>query len=149
MTNALGRLANLMEQAFSKEPPSAVSSSSRSSSREFNESQAKQDIGLSSKEQAILCADLKLLKLFQERQSAGDFFSTSKQSKTERQLFCKWISTIINTNMGALIEPTYKISKHKRLEIINLASNIICSIMKVDYDLTDISNPMITEQISK
>jgi hypothetical protein len=145
MTNALGRLANLMEQAFSKEPPSAVSSSSRSSSREFNESH----IGLSSKEQAILCADLKLLKLFQERQSAGDFFSTSKQSKTERQLFCKWISTIINTNMGALIEPTYKISKHKRLEIINLASNIICSIMKVDYDLTDISNPMITEQISK
>jgi len=149
MTNALGRLANLMEQAFSKEPPSAVSSSSRSSSREFNESQAKQDIGLSSKEQAILCADLKLLKLFQEHQSAGDFFSTSKQSKSERQLFCKWISTIINTNMGALIEPTYKISKHKRLEIINLASNIICSIMKVDYDLTDISNPMITEQISK
>ena len=145
MTNALGRLANLMEQAFSKEPPSAVSSSSRSSSREFNESH----IGLSSKEQAILCADLKLLKLFQERQSAGDFFSTSKQSKSERQLFCKWISTIINTNMGALIEPTYKISKHKRLEIINLASNIICSIMKVDYDLTDISNPMITEQISK
>jgi hypothetical protein len=145
MTNALGRLANLMEQAFSKEPPSAVSSSSRSSSREFNESH----IGLSSKEQAILSADLKLLKLFQERQSAGDFFSTSKQSKTERQLFCKWISTIINTNMGALIEPTYKISKHKRLEIINLASNIICSIMKVDYDLTDISNPMITEQISK
>ena len=145
MTNALGRLANLMEQAFSKEPPSAVSSSSRSSSREFNESH----IDLSSKEQAILCADLKLLKLFQERQSAGDFFSTSKQSKTERQLFCKWISTIINTNMGALIEPTYKISKHKRLEIINLASNIICSIMKVDYDLTVISNPMITEQISK
>ena len=145
MTNALGRLANLMEQAFSKEPPSAVSSSSRSSSREFNESH----IGLSSKEQAILCADLKLLKLFQERQSAGDFFSTSKQSKSERQLFCKWNSTIINTNMGALIEPTYKISKHKRLEIINLASNIICSIMKVDYDLTDISNPMITEQISK
>ena len=145
MTNALGRLANLMEQAFSKEPPSAVSSSSRSSSREFNESH----IGLSSKEQAILCADLKLLKLFQERQSAGNFFSTSKQSKTERQLFCKWISTIINTNMGALIEPTYKISKHKRLEIISMASNIICSIMKVDYDLTDISNPMITEQISK
>ena len=146
MTNALGRLANLMEQAFSKEPPSAVSFSSRSSSREFNESH----IGLSSKEQAILlCADLKLLKLFQERQSAGDFFSTSKQSKTERQLFCKWISTIININMEALIEPTYKISKHKRLEIINLASNIICSIMKVDYDLTDISNPMITKQISK
>ena len=134
MTNALGRLATLMEQHYSEEPQSAMSCSSRFSisSREINELQPRQDIGLSSKEQAILCADLKLLKLFDEHQSAGDLFSTSKESKTERQLFCKWLSTIINTNMGALIDPNYKISKHKRLEIINLASNIICSIMRVD-----------------
>ena len=151
MTTVLGRLANLMEQHFAKEPPSAMSCSSRSSisSKEINNLQPRQDIGLSSKEQAILCADLKLLKLFEEHQSASDFFSTTKESKTERQLFCKWLSTIINTNMGALIDPTYKISKHKRLEIINLASNIICSIMRVDYNLADLSNPMITEQISK
>ena len=68
-----------------------------------------EDLGLSSLEQAKLCASTALLKLFQEHESALDFFSTSDEDTTERKLFCKWLKTIVNTNMSALIDPTIEI----------------------------------------
>ena len=108
-----------------------------------------EDLGLSSLEQAKLCASTALLKLFQEHESAQDFFSTSDEDTTERKLFWKWLKTIVNTNMSALIDPTIEIKKSKRREVINVAANIICSIMTKDHNLVDLSNPKVSEQLSK
>ena len=108
-----------------------------------------EDLGLSSLEQAKLCAPTKLLKLFQEHESAQDIFSTSDEDTTERKLFCKWLKTIVNTNMSALIDPTIEIKKSKRQEAINVAANVICSIMSKDYNLDDLCNPKVSEQLSK
>ena len=108
-----------------------------------------EDLGLSSLEQAKLCASTALLKLCEEHDSAQDFFSTDDEDTTVRKLFYKWLKTIVNTNMSALIDPTIEITKCKRQEAINVAANIICTIMSKEYNLVDLSNPKVSEQLSK
>ena len=127
-------------------PKSASTSSSTSTSVT---KPLVEDLGLSSLEQAKLCASTALLKLFQEHESAQDFFSTSEEDTTERKLFCKWLKTIVNTNMSALIDPTIEIKKSKRQEAINVAANVICTIMSKEYNLVDLCNPKVSEQLSK
>ena len=127
-------------------PKSASTSSSTSTSVT---KPLVEDLGLSSLEQAKLCAATALLKLFQEHESAQDFFSASEEDTTERKLFCKWLKTIVNTNMSALIDPTIEIQKSKQQEAINVAANVICSIMSKEYNLVDLCNPKVSEQLSK
>ena len=64
-------------------------------------------------------------------------------------MFCNWLKTIVNTNMSALIDPTIEIKKSKRQEAINVAANVICSIMSKEYNLVDLCNPKVSEQLSK
>ena len=128
-------------------PKSASTSSSTKTS--VAETMLEDIVGLTSLEQAKLCASTALLKLFQEHESAQDFFATADEDTTERKLFCKWLKTIVNTNMSALIDPTIDIPKSQRLHVINVASNIICSIMTKDFNLSDLSNPQVSEQLSK
>ena len=139
----------MVKENTSNTTPASASTSSCSSIYSIGSRKILDDVGLNSIEQAKLCASPALLKLFEEHDSAQDFFSTSDEDTTERKLFCAWLNTIVNTNMSALVDPTVEIPKSKRTEIINVAANIICCIMTKDYNLSELSNPKVTEHLSK